>query len=375
MKILFLVQAEGRGHLTQAIALGQILRNAGHELVGAMAGTSQQRKIPSFFEEQIHCPVYHFDAPDIVYNARGKGMNVGKTILKSLLNLPKYLQSLSNINQVVKEIQPDVIVSFYELHGGLYNTFYRSKIPMICIAHQYLLLHPGFTFPARRGISRILINANSRITSLFSAKKLALSFRYLPDVEACKIAVVPPLLRREIQQLHVVEGKFLLVYMTHHSLSEQVIAWHRHHPDIQLHCFWDNREASEEFKFDETLTFHQINSEKYLKFLAGCQALVTTAGFESVCEAMYLGKPVMMVPVPNHYEQECNAVDGVISGAGVMSKTFDLSVMLNYLPTHQDQSLKFRNWYKQGETMFLNEIAKFEKVNKQKPAQKSVKSS
>ena len=113
--------------------------------------------------------------------------------------------------------------------------------------------------------------------------------------------------------------------------------------------------------FDETLTFHKINSEKYLRMLASCNALVTTAGFESVCEAMYLGKPVMMVPVPNHFEQDCNAMDGVISGAGVMSKAFDLSVMLDYLPRHIDQSGKFRAWYHRGEAMFIKEIQDFEK--------------
>ena len=95
--------------------------------------------------------------------------------------------------------------------------------------------------------------------------------------------------------------------------------------------------------------------------LASCNALVTTAGFESVCEAMYLGKPVMMVPVPNHFEQECNAMDGVISGAGVTSKTFNLSVILDYLPKHVDQSQKFRSWYHRGEAMFLKEIEAFGK--------------
>jgi len=87
--------------------------------------------------------------------------------------------------------------------------------------------------------------------------------------------------------------------------------------------------------------------------------LVTTAGFESVCEAMFLGKPVMMVPVPNHFEQECNAIDGVISGAGVTSKSFDLSVLLEYLPKHIEQTARFRSWYHRGNAMFLEEIESF----------------
>ncbi|ACT94865.1 glycosyltransferase family protein [Dyadobacter fermentans] len=361
MRILFLVQGEGRGHLTQAISLGQILRGAGHKVVGAMVGTSPGRNIPSFFHEQIFAPVHHFAAPNIIYKAHGGGMNVGRTIAKHLAHLPKYLKSLHRIHETVRQINPDLIVSFYDTYGGLYNTIYRSGIPMICIAHQYLLLHPKFVFPENSRLNRFLINLNSKSTSWLSAKRLALSFREIPSAPELKISVLPPLLRKEVTRLTPQNGAFILVYMTHHSLSKQVINWHLKHQEVELHCFWDNPDASEEFTFDSTLTFHQINSEKYLRMLATCRALVTTAGFESVCEAMYLGKPVMMVPVPNHFEQECNAIDGVISGAGVMSRSFDLSVIFDYLPKHIDQSAKFRAWYNCGQEMFVKEIGEFEK--------------
>lgn len=361
MRILFLVQGEGRGHLTQAISLGQILRGAGHKIVGAMVGTSPGRNIPSFFQEQLFAPVHHFAAPNIIYKAHGGGMNVGRTIATHLAYLPKYLRSLHSIHQTVRRINPDLIVSFYDTYGGLYNLIYRPGIPMICIAHQYLLLHPKFLFPEKSRISQFLINLNSQSTSWLSAKKLALSFREIPSAPARKITVVPPLLRKEVTRLMPHQGDFILVYMTHHSLSKQVIDWHTKHPDVQLHCFWDKAAAAGEFAYDDTLTFHQINSEKYLRMLATCRALVTTAGFESVCEAMYLGKPVMMVPVPNHFEQECNAIDGVISGAGVMSKSFDLSVILDYLPKHIDHSAKFRAWCSRGQEIFVREVAEFEK--------------
>lgn len=356
MKILFLVQGEGRGHLTQAIALSQILRSAGHEIAGAMVGKSAGRIIPAFFTEQIQAPVSQFDAPNIVYNANGQGMNLKRTLYTLFGNLPQYFRALRFIHQSVQRIQPDLIISFYETYGGIYNIIYRSNVPLICIAHQYLLLHPKFTFPEKNIFNRFIINTNSRITSLLATKRLALSFREIESRRDLKITVVPPLLRREISNLQTSAGDFFLVYMTHHSLSKQITDWHLIHPEIHLHCFWDNADVSDVFQFDETLTFHRINSEKYLQMLASCKALVTTAGFESVCEAMYLGKPVMMVPVPNHFEQECNALDGVISGAGITCKTFDLSVLFQYLPEHQDQSKKFREWYQKGENMFIKEI-------------------
>ena len=283
-------------------------------------------------------------------------MNLKRTLYTLFGNLPQYFRALQFIHQSVQRIQPDLIISFYETYGGIYNILYRSKVPMICIAHQYLLLHSKFIFPKNSLFNRIVINLNSRITSLQATKRLALSFREIDSESKLKITVVPPLLRKEVLNLQTSTGNFFLVYMTHHSLSKQIIDWHLAHPEVHLHCFWDNADVPNILQFDGTLTFHRINSDKYLQMLASCKALVTTAGFESVCEAMYLGKPVMMVPVPNHFEQECNALDGVISGAGVRCKTFDLSVLLEYLPRHQDQSEKFREWYQKGENIFIEEI-------------------
>ena len=87
-----------------------------------------------------------------------------------------------------------------------------------------------------------------------------------------------------------------------------------------------------------------------------CKGLVSTAGFESVCEAMYMGKPVMMVPVRNHIEQKINAFDGQRAGAGIASKNFKLNKFLKYLPNHIDASTDFQLWENNAEDLFLQNI-------------------
>ena len=53
MKVLFIVQGEGRGHLTQAITLEEILRRNGHEVVEVLVGKSNTRRLPGFFNRSI----------------------------------------------------------------------------------------------------------------------------------------------------------------------------------------------------------------------------------------------------------------------------------------------------------------------------------
>lgn len=94
-------------------------------------------------------------------------------------------------------------------------------------------------------------------------------------------------------------------------------------------------------KFDENLIFHRIDDDKFLRMMAGCKAFATTAGFESVCEALYMGKPCMMIPA--HVEQECNAMDAEREMVGVASDSFDLSKLTAFLHGYEED-VEFRMW-------------------------------
>jgi UDP-N-acetylglucosamine:LPS N-acetylglucosamine transferase len=78
--------------------------------------------------------------------------------------------------------------------------------------------------------------------------------------------------------------------------------------------------------------------------MSACAGLISTAGFESVAEAMYLKKPVMMVPVPNHIEQMINAYDGQLSGAGIAATSFDLDVFKGYLSQNKLPNSTYEVW-------------------------------
>ena len=66
MKVLFIVQGEGRGHLTQAITLEEILRRNGHEVVEVLVGKSNTRRLPGFFNRSIQAPVKRFLSPNFL---------------------------------------------------------------------------------------------------------------------------------------------------------------------------------------------------------------------------------------------------------------------------------------------------------------------
>ncbi len=352
-KYLFLVQGEGKGHLTQAITLSQLLRANGHQ-VEVLVGSAKDRAIPSFFLSQIGAKVEQYVSPQFIFEKDGS-INFAKNILYHLQYTLRYFRSIKAINQTVKIYQPHTIVNFYELLCGLYSIVYRPQTPIVCVGHHYLMLHSDFIFPKGHWLDHQLLNLSTRFTAARATKLLALSFRPMPNQPINRVVVVPPLIRQEIGQLTISDEPYWLVYVNYPHLMADIIEWSEANPSIKLCCFCSHTYPTPVHQYSNSLVFNELDGTKFLQAMARCQALVTTAGFESVCEALYLGKPAMMVPV--HFEQTCNALDAEQAGAGVAAQRFDLSVLADYLPKHSNQATpQFRDWYNGNNDLILKEL-------------------
>lgn len=356
MKYLFIVQGEGRGHMTQALSLAQTLRDNGHQICNVVVGKNKRRNLPSFFVEQIKAPIAHLDSPNFVTDKNQKSVKPFRTVVNSLLQTRKYQKSIDAIHQIVLRHKPDIIINFYDFIGGLYNFSKRPEAKFICIAHQFLIGHSAFEFPSGRKLDKFSLKIGNKIASLGADKLLALSFQQFEHEPKKRIFVVPPLLRQEVKNIQTSTGHHLLAYMVNPGYGAEVEAFHVQYPDEHLHCFWDKKDQPTEYKVDDTLTFHQLDDKKFLDKMASCKGYLTTAGFESVCEAMYMGKPVLMVPVSGHYEQACNAIDAMKAGAGISSHNFDLGLLLDYIPKHQANEEIFQKWANNAEQVFLNHL-------------------
>ncbi len=354
MKFLFIVQGEGRGHLTQAISLYSILVKNGHEVCRVIVGKNKRRVLPQFFYEQIQSPIQQLESPNFVTDKKGKSVKLFSSILLNLLKLLTFIRSINRLDTLVKKDQPDVIINFYDFLGGLYYLLKNPKSKHVAIAHQFFVAHPVFDFPKGRIFDKSSLILGNKLASFGAFKILTLSFQELPDTK--KLTIVPPLLRKEVKSQVVSQQNHFLVYMVNHGYAEQVEKFHVKHPDIPIHCFWDKKGVPETYEKDTNLTFHQLNDRKFIALMASCHGYLTTAGFESVCEAMYMGKPTLMVPVKGHYEQSCNATDASNAGAGISSEIFELEKLLSYIPEYKNVQPTFKQWCEKTEELFIQNL-------------------
>ncbi len=360
MKYLFVIQGEGRGHMTQSITLAGILRHHGHEIVEVMVGECNNRQLPQFFSEKIGAPITRYKSPALDYGRGGKKGSAWRSIINntSPARSIKWIKSMDLIARRIKATKPDVIVNFYEMLMGGTMMLYRIKTPVVSIAHQFMLGHPLYGHKAENSHAQLMMSAMNFICSNGSKKILALSLYPLPDARYRKgrknIAVVPPLLRSEIFELTPTNGDYILGYMLNPAFLDEILEWKKSHPEVKIHLFWDKADAPQEQEIVPGLWLHKINDTLFIEKMAGSAGYITTAGFESVCEAYYLGKAVMMIPA--HIEQQINARDAAGAGVGVISKQFDVAALAEYIPRHKNNNEEFRRWVSSAEEIFIREL-------------------
>lgn len=353
MKYLFVIQGEGRGHFTQALSMKEMLEKNGHEVGTVMIGCSAKRVVPEFFLKKINAEVVRFQSPNFLPSPKSKSSHLLISIVYNLIFLPVYIQSLFRIRKTIKQAQADVVVNFYELMCGITYGIFNPQTPMINVAHQYYFKTSSFNYTGKNPIQFKLLNFFSTLTSLNATKILALSFREESFEQHGNIAIVPPLLRKEVLNKVPTNGDYINGYLLNAGYVDELIDWSLDNPKQMLHFFCD-RVADDDEILIPNLKLHTLSDSLFLEFMAGCKAYATTGGFESVCEAMYLQKPVLMVPT--HIEQECNVLDAMRAGAGVGASEFNLDLLLQFLEQYKKINT-FKYWVNSAESVFMHELA------------------
>jgi uncharacterized protein (TIGR00661 family) len=353
LKVLFTIQGDGRGHMTQALAVQKILLDAGHQISAILLGRQPDQQVPDFFLSKAAAPIIRYDSFAFVADKQNKTISPAATIVQNLRHAQLFARSLGTIRQAIRQYRPDVVLNYFEPLVGIYYLLFRPRVPLACLANQYLFLHPGYCFPPGKRIERFFVRLWARVTSFRAKRLLALSL--LPRADLSRLTVIPPLLRPEVLEREPLGREpFLLIYLLKSGLRDEIVSWHEKHPEVELHCFTDLPQAEETVAHDSTLFFHRISETVFLDLMTRCNGVVATAGYQTLCEAMYFGKPILAVPVGNHYEQFCNAFECQEIGAGLGAERFDLDTFVDYLPKHVP--VPFRDWVAQAPDRIVKAI-------------------
>jgi len=353
LSVAFVVQGEGRGHMTQALALAGHLREAGHEIVHALVGTSPFRTTPEYFVNQIGAPIESFAAPTQVPDRAGRGVSIARSAGDAMRRLPRFVRSGHRIHRVTQGA--DVVVNFMDLVGGLSRLVFRTKAPCVAVAHNYVFRHPALTGVPGRSWVRSIVMGYVRATALRASSRVALSFDPLP--ETGRLVIAPPLLRPGLDDRTPRDEGYLLAYALNAGYGDLLAEWHRNRRDVTVHCYVDGGARALATEPAAGFHAHGLDQEGFLRHLEGCHAYVGTAGFESICEAWYLGKPALVIPTEGQYEQTLNAWDALRVGAARPGAYEDLDTFWSELPVPEPARVEaFRSWVRRAPEILVREV-------------------
>ena len=80
----------------------------------------------------------------IAIRSTGRAVSNSATLLGVFGNLPKYFRILRQLDAIVAETQPDVILNFFEPMAAFYALTRFRRPPVVAIGHQFMFQHPGY---------------------------------------------------------------------------------------------------------------------------------------------------------------------------------------------------------------------------------------
>lgn len=113
--------------------------------------------------------------------------------------------------------------------------------------------------------------------------------------------LVPPIIRKAIEEAKVSAGKHILMYQTSSSLKTVKETLHQL-PNETFYVYGMNRDEQE-----GNVVFKPFSEKGFIDDLASCKAVIANGGFSFISEAVYLKKPIYSFPIHNQFEQWMNA--------------------------------------------------------------------
>jgi len=110
----------------------------------------------------------------------------------------------------------------------------------------------------------------------------------------------PPILRQSVLALPPSNGGHVLVYLT--SGFESFLNVLKSFSRERFRVYGYDRD-----EVDGHIVYKPFSKAGFLQDLAGCKAVMATAGFTLMTEAFYLRKPYLALPMRGQFEQELNA--------------------------------------------------------------------
>ncbi|MEJ2039873.1 MAG: glycosyltransferase family protein [Desulfosarcinaceae bacterium] len=288
-RIVYGVSGEGSGHSSRARVMLNHLLQLGHT-VKVVSYDRGYRNLRDDFDV--------FETEGLHIASDDNRVQKVKTFTENLKRLSKGQQKLNELRHTIfKTFAPDAVITDFEPMTAYLAHHY--EIPLISIDNQHRLRYMHYDCPAELKKDQQL--TKNIIRAMVPSPDVALvTTFYRGEPANPRTFLFPPILREEVLALQPLVQDHLLVYLT--SGFESFIDILKTFTRERFIIYGADREDQEGH-----LHFKRPSREGFLQYLATCRAVMATAGFTLITEALHLHKPYLALPMTGQFEQEINA--------------------------------------------------------------------
>lgn len=326
MRIAYGVMGYGRGHAMRTAAVLPALMQE-HEITVFAGGDAYDVLAPQF--PTVRIPVIGYR-----YNARG-GHSLPRTIGENLAPLGDLLFGGASTVAMEREFRERGIqLAISDSEAWTHRVARNLRLPRISFDHVGIIAYCKPHFPADLWLAGKRDALGYR-AAMGVPERILISSFYQAEPLYANTRIVGPMLRDEVLAAKPQQGDYLLCYFNKGE--------HQYLPHVDralrlLDCpvivyGTPYRGPS------ENLDFRAPSSAGFVRDLAGCRAVLSTAGNQTIGEAVHLGKPILAVP-EDAFEQRLNA--HIIETMGVGARA-DLRSLT---PSDVDRFMGNIDWYR-----------------------------
>ena len=176
---------------------------------------------------------------------------------------------------------------------------HHYDLPLISIDNQHRIRYMTYPCPERLQKERRMTVSVIRAMVPKPDVAVVTTF-YCGEAKNDRTFFFPPILREAVLQLQPSNEGHVLVYLT--SGYESFLKLLRSFTRERFLVYGYGRDDQE-----GPISYKPFSGDGFLRDLASCKAVMATAGFTLMTEALYLRKPYLALPMRGQFEQELNA--------------------------------------------------------------------
>lgn len=288
-KILYGISGEGSGHSSRAREMLTHLIAQGHD-VRAISYDRGYKNLKNDFD--VH------EIVGLTIVSEDNKVSPIRTVLENLRGLKDGIRSFHTTRRkFFKQFKPDCVITDFEPTSAYLANYY--DVPLISLDNQHRMRYMNYQRP--KGFSKDAKVTETVIRTMVPKPDVSLITTFHFDEPTNDHTFLfPPILRKAVLDLTSYDNGHILVYAT--AGFDSLIALLPQFTRERFVIYGYDRESRE-----GNLHYRPFSQTGFLDDLASARAVIATAGFTLITEALYLGKPYLALPMQGQFEQVLNA--------------------------------------------------------------------